>query len=50
MTDEATEEAYTSKAEAIPETYFIDREGVVRDFVCGSISRKTLESKLKRLL
>ncbi len=34
----------------LPDTFFIDREGVIRDVVVGPLSRSALEEKLADLL
>jgi peroxiredoxin len=41
---------YISATGGIPQTYFIDREGVVRGHIYGSADRQTFEERLGRLI
>jgi tetratricopeptide (TPR) repeat protein len=43
-------DAYISKSGSIPETYFIDKDGLVRDFIVGSTDKVSIERKVKKLL
>jgi len=48
--DEATATEYLGTSGGIPQTYFIDAEGVVRGHIYGSAARETFETKLRDLL
>ncbi len=48
--DQATEVAAMYRIVGIPTHYFIDADGVVRDWRIGSMSRKTMERKVGSIL
>jgi tetratricopeptide (TPR) repeat protein len=47
--DEATAKQYLGASGGIPQTYFIDAEGVVRGHIYGSAPRDTFEARLRDL-
>ncbi len=48
--DEATSIAAQYRIVGIPTHFFIDREGVIREWRIGSMSKKTMESKVREII
>ncbi len=48
--DQGTEVAATYRIVGIPTHYFVDRDGILRDWRVGSMSKKTMEEKVEEIL
>lgn len=48
--DQTTAVAAAYRINGIPTHYFVDADGVLRDFRIGALSRKTMDEKIERLL
>lgn len=49
LLDSAGQAATNYRVSAVPETYFVDKDGIVRDFQIGAITLSGLESKIAKI-
>jgi len=48
--DQATSIAAQYRIVGIPTHFFVDRDGIVREWRIGSMSKKTMESKVREIM